>query len=388
MRHWYRMAFRRQPGYTFALALFALPAGAQVLGGAPTAEVLLTTQFQIPLTYQAALAKLDDYYQEQVGKKLAIAFPQIAPNQHYDVWHDMWVGFEPAGERTVVTIKRPSDSITSRLVKSWMLSFAGRLNAEIPIAYAERPPLHSADTDIYATAKDIASTVKGQPSMKPLSSWQHAGLIVGVSPMVSVVLDSAGLHGAHRLTVAAESAAAARQLLAKLTQGAQKPCVCAAYSEMVELDAEITKEAQTRIDTLGANTAGTIYAPAATLKHQEERVRAEPEWQKRISQAAGYYDIKYRIDKPYRQVTVTWTELQGYARDTGKFGAERQAGRSQVASPRMPAQSLAQLNARTKMEPLQPGAYRIRLEGETAAGQPFLIDERIYWFDGKTFEEL
>jgi hypothetical protein len=37
---------------------------------------------------------------------------------------------------------------------------------------------------------------------------------------------------------------------------------------------------------------------------------------------------------------------------------------------------------------LKPGAYRVRLEGEDAAGQKGRIDERTYWFDGRTFEEL
>jgi hypothetical protein len=37
---------------------------------------------------------------------------------------------------------------------------------------------------------------------------------------------------------------------------------------------------------------------------------------------------------------------------------------------------------------LKPGAYRVRLESEDAAGQPARIDQRTYWFDGKTFEEI
>ena len=367
--------------------VFALTAPAQVLGGTPTAEVLLVTEFRIPISYEAALEKLDDYYQEQIGKKLAVAFPEIAPRVHYEVWHDMWVAFEPAGGQVLVTMKRPADSITSRLVKSWMLGIAGRLQAEIPLTYKEQAPLRSAGSDIFATAKDVISILKGQAGLKPLASWQHTGLIVGAAPMMSVVMDSAGLHGAHHITVTAETEPAARQLLGRLMQGAQKPCICAAYSEMVELDAEIRKEAQSRSDVVGANPTGIVYAPGVTLQHYEDRVRAEPEMQKRIAQAAGIYVVKYRIDKAYRQVNLSWTELQGYSRETGKFTGERAAGRTQIASPRA-APAGAYLSARTKMEPLQPGAYRVRLEGDTAAGQPSLIDERVYWFDGKTFEEL
>jgi hypothetical protein len=46
------------------------------------------------------------------------------------------------------------------------------------------------------------------------------------------------------------------------------------------------------------------------------------------------------------------------------------------------------LTARTKLPLLKPGAYRVRLEGEDPAGPAGKIDERTYWFDGKTFEEL
>lgn len=382
------MAFVRQIAVqALALLTFAAGAQAQVFGSAPNAPVLLATQFRTPLTYEAALEKLDQYYQEQVGRKLAIAFPEIAPKQHYEVWHDIWVSFEPAGERTLVTMKRPADNITDRLVRSWMLSVAGRLNAEIPLTYKELPPMQSAAADIYATPRDIASILRPAPGFRPLVSWQHPGLVVSAAPAFSVVMDPAGLHGVHHLTVMAESAAAAREVLGKLMQGAQKPCICAAYSETSELDSEVLSEVANRANILGPDSAGSVYVPGLSTKHIEDRVRAEPAMQRRIADAAGAYDIKYRIDKPYRQVTVTWIELQGYSRDTGKFTAERHAGRSQVSNPRMP-QSGAQLNARTRMEPLPPGAYRIRLEGVPGAGQPVLIDERIYWFDGKSFEEL
>lgn len=383
------MAFVRQIiAAALALLIFAAAAQAQVFGGAPTAKTLLTTQFQTPLSYAAALEKLDQYYQEQVGRKIAIALPEIAPRQHYEVWHDIWVSFEPSGEQTMVTMKRPADSVTDRLVRSWMLGVAGRLDAAIPLTYKELPPLYMAETDIYATPKVIASILKPEPGFQSLASWQHTGLVTSASPMISVVMDAAGQHGSHHLTVAAETAVLARQVLSKVLQGAQRPCVCAAYSETTELESEILKEVQNRANILGPNSAGSVYVPGLTNKHIEDRVRAEPEMQRRIGQAAGAYDVRFRIDKPYRQVTVTWTALEGYSRESGKFSGERTAGRTQVPSPRMPPQSGGQLNARTKMDPLQPGAYRIRLEGAAAAGQPILIDERIYWFDGKVFEEL
>jgi hypothetical protein len=372
------------------MALSGAPArgDAQITGGLPTSEVLLTTEFRTPLTYQAALAKLDEYYQEQVGRKVAVAFPEIAPKQHYDIWHDIWVTFEGAGELTLVTMKRPADSITGRLIKNWMLGFAGRLQAEIPLTYKDLPALYSADADIYATPKDVAAALRGQASLKPLASWQHQGLVVSAAPMESVTMSSAGVHGVHRLTVTAESAVAARQLLAKVMLGAQKPCICAVYSEAAELDAEIRKEAQGRSDSLSTGSTGAIYVPQLNQKRHEDRVRADPEMQKRIAQTTGYYSIRYRIDKPYRQAILTWTELQEYSRESGKFKRERTVGRSVIANPKPTAQAAAQVTARTKMEPLPPGVYRVRLDGEAAPGQSTPIDERIYWFDGKTFEEL
>jgi len=375
-----------------AIAAFALigaaSAPAQVLGGAPTNQALLTAQFVAPMTYQSALATLDRYYDEQVGRKLPAAFPEIAPMRHYEVWHDIWVAFEPKGEETLVTMKTPADSITGRLARGWLLSLAGRLNGPLPLEYKDLPPLHTAEADIYATPRDVKSILAAEAGFKPLASWRHQGLLVSAAPMASVAMASAGLHGVHHLTVSAETPAAAKQLLARIVQGAQKPCICAAFSETAELDAEIIEQAQQKSAELGATTGASVFVPQSNLKHHEDRIRADPAMQKRIAQAAGYYDIKYRIDKPYRQVTVTWTELRGYSRADGKFEGERAAGRAQVANPRMPSQSAAQLTARTKMDALTPGAYRIRLEGEVTPGQPVRVDERTYWFDGKSFEEL
>jgi hypothetical protein len=373
-----------------ALLLLALAASgrAQVLGGAPTNQALLSTEFVAPLKYEAALEKLDSYYDEQVGRKLAVAFPEIAPRQHYEVWHDIWVAFDPKGEETLVTMKTPVDSVTGRMARGWMLNLAGRLGGSLPLTYKELPPLRTAAADIYATPRDVKSILESQTGLKTVASWQHPALLVSAAPMTNVVLSAAGLHGVHHVTVTAETEAAAKQLLARIVQGAMKPCICAAYSEAAELDAEILEQAHTKAAEMGATTGGSVFVPDSNLKHYEERIRADPAMQKRIAQAAGYYDIKYRVDRPYRQVIVTWTELRGYSRADGKFSSEIAAGRASAAVPRTPAQSAAQLTARTKMEALGAGAYRIRLEGEMTPGQPVRIDERVYWFDGKSFEEL
>jgi hypothetical protein len=350
-------------------------------------DAVLSTRFLTPLTYEAALARLGSYYEEQVGRKLQVAFPEIAPRRHFEVWHDMWVFFDPANGRTAVTIKRPTEGINSRLVKSWMLDLAGRLEGPMPLAFKEEPPLREVESEIYASRTDLARALQGETSMKTIATWEHAGLIVSASPLTWVVLAPTGLHGVHHVTVAAESSAAAKQLLAKLMQGILKPGICAAYSEQVELDQEVRNLAGGKSAVAGVNASQAVYIPNMDEKYLESRVRADPEMVKRTVAAQGQYAIRFRLDKSYRKLTISWIELAGFTRATGKFEAERPLGQSALPNPKLP-QAGAPLTARTKLPVLQPGAYRVRLEGEDAAGQAAQIDERIYWFDGKTFEEL
>src|SRR5664279_6533505 len=152
---------------------------ALVLGGWSRAQPLvspqepgavLSTRFSTALTYEAALTRLGDYYQEQVGRILPVAFPEIAPHCHYEVWHDMWVFFEPANGQTTVTLKRPTQGIASRLVKSWMLDLAGRLEAAMPLEFKEEPPLHEVACDIYATRHDLARALGTETSMRPITT--------------------------------------------------------------------------------------------------------------------------------------------------------------------------------------------------------------------------
>ena len=87
-------------GLVLALALAAGARLATHSRWSPPAapNVMLSTRFVTPLTYEAALARLEAYYEEQVGRKLAVALPEIAPQRHFEVWHDMWVFFD-AGQR-------------------------------------------------------------------------------------------------------------------------------------------------------------------------------------------------------------------------------------------------------------------------------------------------
>ena len=116
--------------------------------------------------------------------------------------------------------------------------------------------------------------------------------------------------------------------------------------------------------------------------------RLPPALRARLVAAQNQYDIRFRIDKPYRKVVVTWTELVGSTRAGAKPQAERPLGKSTLTAPKLPAPNAPQLVARTRLEPLKPGAYRITLEGETSTAEVLKIDERTFWFDGKVFEEM
>jgi hypothetical protein len=364
--------------------LLALPLYAQhAIPGAATGQVLVTSQFRVPSTYQAALVKLSTYYEDQVGRKLAVAFPEIGPRQHYSVWHDIWVSFGPEDSPVTVTMKRPADSITNRLVRNWMLDFAGRLGAEVPIQYKDLPAPAVSEADIYATPKDLASIFKSIPSMKSVATWEHLGIAVSPSPFLSLAMDSVGLHGVHHVVLTAENAAALRQLTTAMNQGLLRPGICGVYSELAEVEADVSTEVETNTSLIGTHTAGTIFTPEITRKHEEDIVRAKPEIKKRITDATGYFDVKFRPDKAYARVTITWIQLQNFTRETGAFEGERVLGRTPITGARVPGPGAAPLNARSKLDPLQPGAYRIRLEGDNAQ-----IDQRTFWFDGKKFQEL
>jgi hypothetical protein len=349
----------------------------------PAPDVLLVTRFRTPLTYEAALARLESYYDEEIGRKLAVAFPEIAPHQHFELWHDMWVTFEPAEGGTNVTIKRPTDGAGQLLVKRWMLGVAGRIESPLPIAFKEEAPLRWTEAEMYGSAKDLAR-VFAEDGLKRLPTWEHAGLFVSAAPMRSVVLGPAGWHGVRSLKVTAESTAAAKQLANRVLQGVTKAGIYAAYSEASEVDEEIRSDASGKANTMGVTRAEALYVPMIDPKLIEEKLRTDPEIQKRVAAAQGQYCVRFRVDKAYRKVVVSWAGLTGYTRADGKYEGERPLGQDGMAAPR----TGVALTARTKMESLRPGAYRIALRGETAGGEAAKIDERIYWFDGKSFEEL
>jgi hypothetical protein len=365
---------------TLVLATGGTPAQAQTAANKGP-DVLIAATFLTSMTYAAALDRLDRYYDEQVGHKRSVAFPEIAPHRHFEVWHEMWVFFEPSGDRTQVTLKRPADSNSTRVVKGWMLDFAGRLNADMPLVFQEGPGLRTVVGEIYESRKDLAGVLAAQPALRPLKSWRHGGLFVSAAPLTEVALSPSGLHGVRRLAVTTEDAAAGKQLMATLQQGAPGAAVSAAFSEEVELEAEVHEAAQNRADNVLSRAATqTLYHPQMDLKYLEERIRNAPIMQKRVVAARGYYDVRYRVDKPYTKITVTWTELTGYSQATGKYEAEHDLGQVSIPNVRKPAQG-AIPTARVHLETLKPGGYRVRLEGESLTGETAKIDDR------KTFEE-
>ncbi len=377
---------------TFVLTLVLATDGRRALaqtpaGKNPIPDILITSTFVTSMTYAAALDRLDAYYDEQVGHKRSVAFPEIAPNWHFEVWHDMWAFFEPSVDQTQVTLKRPADANSTRVVKSWMLDLAGRLNANAPLAFKEEPGLRTVESEIYESRKDLAGALAAQPSLRPLKSWRHSGLFVSAAPLMEVALSQVGLHGVRRLTVTTEDAAAGKQLMAQLRQGAPGASVSGAYSEEVELEAEIHEAAQNRNDdVLSTAPTQSLYHPQMNLKYLEDRIRNEPNMQKRVAASRGYYDVRYRVGQAYKKITVTWTELTGYSQATGKYDAERELGQVSIPNVRKPVPG-AVPTARIRLATLTPGAYRVRLDGESLTGETAKVDECIYWFDGKTFEE-
>ena len=360
---------------------------AQPLASAPSPNVMLSTRFLTPLGYEAALTRLGGYYQEQVGRILPLTLPEIAPKRHFEVWHDMFIHFDAAAKGMNVTIRRPTEGLGSRLVKTWMLDVAGRLEADLPLDFKEGPALQKVEADVFASRRDLARAFKSDSSMRPIPTWEHAGLLVSAAPMASITLSPSGIHGVHHVKIEAENAADARQMLAKLTQEIQKPGIYAVYSEEAEFDQEVRDLAGGQSAEVSASTPGA-YIPNPDQKYMEGRVRADPEMVKRSAAAQGQFAIRCRLDKAYRKLTINWSELTGYARVSGRYDAERAIGQGSLSGPKPSLPTAPPVTLRAKLPAIQPGAYRVRLEGEDTEGHTMRIDERTYWFDGKVFEEL
>ena len=365
-----------------------LPEGrAQTLASAPAPNIMLSTRFSTPLGYEAVLTRLGSYYQEQVGRILPLTLPEIGPKSHFEVWHDMFLFFESADKGMTVTIRRPTEGVGYRLVKTWMLDVAGRLEANLPLDFKEEPALQKVEADLFASRRDMARAFKSDVSLKSIPTWEHAGLMASAAPIAWIVLSPSRNHGAHHVKIETEHLADARQMLARLTQEVQKPGIYAVYSEEAELEREVRELAGGQSAEVAASTPGA-YIPNPDQKYLEGRVRAEPEMVKRTAAAQGQFAIRCRVDKAYRKVTFVWSELTQYVRVSGRYEAERALGLGVLPAPKPGLPTAPPVTLRAKLPSMQPGAYRVRLDAEDSDGRTVRIDERIYWFDGKAFEEL
>jgi hypothetical protein len=269
-----------------------------------------------------------------------------------------------------------------------MLDIAGRLNAASPLVFKEEPGLRTVASEICTSGRDLARVLAAQPALRSLASWRHGGLFVSAEPLMKIALSTSGLRGARQLTVTTVDLPSAKSLMAKLQQGAAVPGICGAFSEEVELNAEIHDAAQNRNDAF-TNAAGspTLYHPQIDLKFVEDRIRNDPAMQKRIAAAHGSYDVRFRVDHPYRKVTLAWSELTSYSPANDSFAAERDLGQTSVPNAGKLPPSTPPMTTRIHLEPLKTGGFRVRLSGEGMAGESVAIDDRVFWFDGKTFEE-
>jgi len=370
----------------FVLGGWCLGAGAQ-FGVQPAPDVLLVGRYNTKLAYEEVLARLDGYYQEQVGRKLAVVFPKIAPGSHYETWHDVWFAFSPSERGLDVTMRRATDPATLLLAKGWMLQIAGRTRSDVPVRFEELPPLARVQDRYLGSRRDLARALEDQGNFHMIDTWQHAGLLVSDSPLARITLEPDG-HGIHHYTVSALSAAVAQKLSARIANSMSGSCICAVYSEAVELDRDLRKEAVEKSGDVSTLTAQTAYLFQLDPSVLEAKLRADPESKKRIAAAEGWFALRYRVDRPYAKVELRWAELTGYSRDTGRFDSERAMTATTAQNVRMPPGRGVLLGRRIQLGALAPGAYRLVLDGQTASGEKKRIDQRDFWFDGKTFEEL
>jgi len=354
----------------------------------PPPNILLSTTFRTPLRYEEVLTRLGSYYQQQVGRILPLTFPEIVPQRHFETWHDLFVHFEPAEKGMSITVKRPTEGLSSRIVKSWMLDISGRVDASLPLEFKEEPPLQTVEADLFASGRDMMRAFQMDKAMKSIPTWEHAGLMVSAAPLSWIMMSPAGLHGVHHVKVEAESLAAARQILARLTQEVQKPGIYGAYSEESELRLAIHEMAAGGQTAPDPASGQAVYVPSPDETYFENKLRSDPDLARRSAAAQGQFTIRCRLDRSYPKVTASWSELTGYSRASGRYEAERRVGQSSIAGPKPPPVAAPPLTLRTKLPALRAGAYRIRLESEDNDGAHTRIDERTYWFDGKAFEEL
>ena len=143
--------------------------------------------------------------------------------------------------------------------------------------------------------------------MKAIATWEHAGLMVSAAPLAWVVLASTGLTACITSPSTRRSAAAAEQLLAKLTAGNLEARHMLGVFRGSGNGPGGPQSGRQQVGGWPASTRRRRYTFRIWIeKYLESRVRAEPEMVKRTAAAQGQYAIRFRLDKSYRKVTVSW----------------------------------------------------------------------------------
>ncbi len=153
--------------------LLISPLGAQ-FGAPPPPDVLLVGRFRTPLSYDAALAQLDSYYQEEVGRKLASRFRGSLPASTMSPGTTCGSFSRPQGNGQAVAIERPTDAATGTLAKGWMLQLAGRINGEMPLQFEEEPALQQTGGEIYGSRHDLARGAR--IGAQPCNCWRPGSM--------------------------------------------------------------------------------------------------------------------------------------------------------------------------------------------------------------------
>jgi hypothetical protein len=366
--------------------LFTTGAYPQIVDDAGNRIVLATT-FSSPLTADDALNRLEEYYRIQIDKERKQVLGEIAPGRYFESWRRIWISIEPRAPGITVTLRNSAAEVPVRQAKSWLLEVAGRMGADAPLTFHQSAPLQSASAELYTGRRDLQALLeKARPELREAPALKQAALFAGAEPWVVVELNNSGALGLSRLTVTAEQIADARQLLARLSQPAAMR-ICAVINETAALESEVRRLAVEHERDARIKYAGLLMTLGTGSKSFEEEVRAQPEMKKRLAAAQDSFLVRYRLDRTYHTVVVSWSKLTNYSPATGHSDEETQIG--QIAPPQTGrAEAGKLLDARFRIAQVEIGAYRVRLVGDGGKGTPEKTDDRVFWFDGTLFQEL
>ena len=379
-------------GILFIALLPGLNCLAGSVAAAETAEltprVVLESEFHSPETVESNLARLDEFYQAEVGAGVKEVLGAIAPGRYFENWHGIWISFDAAAAGgATVRLWRPMEPSSLEVAKRWMLELAGRMGAETALVFHQGPAVVMAAGEVYASRRDVSQVLeKVAPALRPVPAWRQKAGFASADPPALVELDRPGSSGLSRLTVTTAKPADARRILDALSRNTQTR-VCAVINETQVLEEEIHRAAEALERDHHMRTDGIVLNLGTGFKGYEDTARANPAMQKRLAAARDSYLVRYRLDRVYRKARLRWTRLENYARPGGTFDRETKLADSELP-PAAPGDTGKPPSVRFHFPALVPGAYRLRLVEVTAPGTEVNIDERTFWFDGKLFQEM